>query len=91
MNINGIDYKLIGFDEYLRQFEEVAKQEAVPEAESMLVEELENFESDVNESIRVVLDGERTKTGQPVTFLFEVITEDVGPEAAPVIYIGSYQ
>lgn len=91
MNINGIEYKLIGFDDYLRQFEEVAKQEAVPEAESMLVEELENFEPGANESVRVVLDGERTKTGQPVTFVFEVITEDVGPEAVPVTYIDSYQ
>lgn len=69
MKMNGTDYDVTGYDEYLKEFEERATAEFKDDAESMLQRELEEEPKD-GESVEVYLEAEKTKARTAVKFVF---------------------
>lgn len=74
MNVNGMYYSIIGLENYREDFEEVVK-EGLLNSESVLMDAIESHM--LEERIKVELGSEATKTGEPVTFWFSAILDDM--------------
>ena len=81
MNVSGTDYELIGYDEYLKDFEELVLPEFKGDAESMLQRKLEEQPRD-GESIEIYLEEEKTKAREARIFPFCCQLSDVGLEVS---------
>lgn len=69
MKMSGSDYEIIGFDEYLKEFEEQATAEFKNDAEAMLQSELDEKPKD-GETVEIYLEAEKTKERTAVKFVF---------------------
>lgn len=69
MKMRGTDYEVVGYDEYLKEFEEQATADFKNEAEAMLERELEEEPKD-GETVEVYLEAEKTKGKAAVKFVF---------------------
>lgn len=71
----GTEFVIDGYDDYLKDFEEQALPEFAKEAESLLLEALDESET---YSIEVHLEAEKTKSGENLKFDFFFYTPEEG-------------
>lgn len=67
VNVHDMEIEIIGYDDYLKDFEEQALPDFAKEAESLLLETLDESEA-VN--IEVYLEEEKTKVRKNLKFVF---------------------
>lgn len=82
--IENVD-EILGYGDYQKDFEELAAELCKPAAESMALSVFQEFTADME--CCVYLDGEQTKSRQPIRFLFDIAAED---GAVSVHYAGCY-
>lgn len=73
VNVHDMEIEIVGYDDYLKDFEEQALPDFAKEAESLLLETLDESEA-VN--IEVYLEEEKTKVRKNLKFVFFVGESD---------------
>lgn len=81
----GSSDEIMDFDDYLKDFEEIAQPYCTPDAERMALSVFQEFTADMVCS--VYLDSEQTKTCRPYRFTFDIAIADGKPL---VSYAGFY-
>lgn len=67
VNVHDMEIEIIGYDDYLKDFEEQALPDFAKEAESLLLETLDESEAS---NIEVYLEEEKTKVRKNLKFVF---------------------
>ena len=78
--------RVIGYDEYVRDFEDIVLNEYQYRAEELFTDAMELYSED--ENIEVILDGELCKDSQDKIFKFSVEPEQGG--TGSIVYMGVY-
>lgn len=67
VNVHDMEIEIVGYDDYLKDFEEQALPDFAKEAESLLLETLDESEAS---NIEVYLEEEKTKVRKNLKFVF---------------------
>lgn len=77
-NVHDIEVEIVGYDDYLKDFDEQALPGFAGEAESLLLEEFEGVDEGMPTYVEFYLEEEKTKIRKNLKFVFTLDEVDCG-------------